>query len=77
MGDAIYESGYHRTPRSISTRDTNPLVLDQPSSNTGDFLFNEQTVFEEVDTPFTGIDTIVDEEQWQLPSVSYNLCFNN
>ena len=28
--------------------------MEPPSSNAGDFLFNEQTVFEEVDTPFTG-----------------------
>jgi WD repeat-containing protein 24 len=39
----------------------------------GDFLFNEQTVFEEVDTPFTGVETMVDEETWQLPTEGFQL----
>ena len=52
--EATYsDSVFHRTARNLSTREPS-LVMEPPSSNAGDFLFNEQTVFEEVDTPFTG-----------------------
>lgn len=71
MGDIMYDSVYQRNRRHTHNKDVTALTLDPSSSNMGDFLFNEQTAFEEVDTPFTGMETMVDEDRWQLPSVRF------
>ncbi|OQV16163.1 WD repeat-containing protein 24 [Hypsibius exemplaris] len=75
--DATSEAPYsdnifHRNTRNLSTREPS-LAMEPTSGNAGDFLFNEQTVFEEVDTPFTGVETMVDEDAWQLQTEGFQL----
>ncbi|GAU97749.1 hypothetical protein RvY_08990-2 [Ramazzottius varieornatus] len=69
----LHDTTFQRSSRHPSAKDPPSGMMEPQSSNTGDFLFNEQTVFEEVDSPFVVAEPVDEESFHTLPTEGFQL----